>query len=228
MKRYSAFRLLLAAAVLLSLLGLLSQRERERSAAAAQFRVIAGDRVRALDRAIGRRAQFTDALAHTLTRDHGSAARVPDLLDTGAAPGAAILWATWNGTGEPTIQRFGSAAPDSAVWLKDALARAARSSRVITVPSANHDGAELLVFARRVPQDAPLLGVVIVATPVRDLVERAISPMEPAAVELILEDESLGGRMLYAHRSPRTSPASNVANDFPLRFADRNWIVRTR
>lgn len=228
MKHKSAFRLLLAGAVLLSLLGLLSQRAHEGSAAAAQFRVIAGDRVRALGRAIGRRAQFTDALARTLTRDHGNAARVPDLLDTGAAPGAAILWATWNGAGKPTVQRFGSAAPDSAVWMTDALARAARSSRVITVPSANHDGAELLVFARRVPENGPLLGVVLVATTVRDIVERAILPMEPAPVELILEDESLGGRMLYAHRPPRTSPASKVAHDFPLRFADRNWIVRAR
>jgi diguanylate cyclase (GGDEF)-like protein/PAS domain S-box-containing protein len=223
--RNRAFRILLACTGALSLGGFLGLEQHEKAASADHFQALASDRVRALERAIARPAALTGAIARVIARDGGRTEAVPDLLEAAPAKDVAVLWAAWDGAGEPRAQRFGVPAAEHPAWLHDALERATRARGTITIPAAATGEGELLTFARRVPDAGPQLGVVLVAARIGEMVDRAIEGMQPAAIELTLEDDALGGRRLYP-QPPRAARTGALTQDFPLRFADRSWTVR--
>jgi diguanylate cyclase (GGDEF)-like protein/PAS domain S-box-containing protein len=65
-----------------------------------------------------------------------------------------------------------------------------------------------------------------VAARVEDLVDRALAGMEPAALQLTIEDDVLGGRRLYPHGARAGVRSAAFTLRAPLHFADRSWTVR--
>lgn len=227
------FRVLLGVCAVVSLAAYLYLRHRDASAA-AQFRIAAQDRASAIHREIESRATLLGVVTRLLSRDSASAESLQDVIDGyrgSRHEGVMALWTPWDGAGDPpadwrAVRRFTSAwtpAFDTApAWFDDALRLVARGSRTITVPAATSEGAELLIFAAPV-SDARgrMKGVAMIAAHVSDVVEQGLGNSDPASIQVVAEDATLGGRPIYIH-GPRVS---GITLDVPIRFADRVWTV---
>ncbi|HXA50733.1 MAG TPA: diguanylate cyclase, partial [Candidatus Acidoferrum sp.] len=226
-------RVLLGAGAIASLAAYLYLGHRE-ATAAAQFRVATRDRADAIRREIESRATLLGVVTRLLSRDGASTESVQDVIDgyRGArGEGVMAFWTPWGGVGDPptdwgSVRRFTSAwtpVPGSApAWLDDALRRVAHGNRTITVPAATPEDAELLIFAAPV-NDArgSMKGVAMIAARVSEVVEQALGRMDPAGIEVVAEDVTLGGRRIYARRSR----VDDITFDVPIRFADRVWTL---
>jgi hypothetical protein len=228
--------------MLLCAASVLSLWEQGREAASAHFRLAAEDRIRAIRSEVQQHLGLLDVLSRVLAMDNASPAIVQRLLDDSRGSrneGQVAFWCPWDGTGEPAAiwphtRVFSSGNRRSyrrvPGWFGDALRRAARSTKPITVPADEPGGGELLLLASAVRNSsARLKGVVLVSAYVSDVVEDGLSRVVPVGVDLSIEDASLGGRAIYPYsraKDARAARSQQFTYEAPLGFADRQWVLR--